>query len=315
MPDNPYFFIKEFSEEEIRRMLVTKIKELQSSKAEVEQLNMKLEDSMVKLEELQEKIILQRDTLKEELRLKNEELLKSERLSVIGQLSARIAHDLRNPISVISNTSKMLRMKLQPHLDAKSEEQWNRLDRAVVRLIHQLEDVLDYVRTPQLKREYYPMSMIFHDVLERIEIPPNVEFHPSLTDATVYCDPGKMEIVFVNLLVNSIQAIDGKEGSIRVDITDNPDENFVLIKVSDSGPGIPEDVAAKIFEPLFTTKQVGTGLGLSSCKSIIMQHGGTIEIADSVEGATFIIRIPKSSDWDGISAGDPNQITSASKSN
>lgn len=301
MADSPYFFIKEFSNEELTRILFAKIRELKESKEEVEVLNTKLQDGMAKLEELQNDLIMQRNRLMEEVRQKNVELLRAERLSAIGQLSARIAHDLRNPLSVISNTSKILRIKMERHLDENTEKQWSRLDRAVNRLSHQLEDVLDYVRVPQLKREYYSLSLILHDVLERLQMPANIEFHPPLKDKTVYCDPAKMEIVFVNLLVNATQAIGEKRGTIRVEITDDQDDKFALISITDSGHGISKDMQERIFEPLYTTKQVGTGLGLSSCKNIIVQHGGTISI-DSEEGngASFVIRMPKDSDWDHI---------------
>lgn len=305
MPEqNPYFFIKEFSNDELTKILTAKIRELKSSKSEVEELNTKLQDNMAKLEELQQEMVLQRDKLKEEVRHKDEELLKAERLSAIGQLSARIAHDLRNPLSVISNSSKILRIKMERHLDEKSQEQWARLDRAIYRLTHQLEDVLDYVRMPQLKRENYSLSLICQDVLERIEMPQNIVFHPPLRDYTIHCDPEKMEIVFVNLLVNAIQAIGGKDGEISIEISDDEDENFIIISMTDSGIGMPQEIQDKIFEPLFTTKQVGTGLGLSSCKNIIKQHGGEISVSSSEGcGTTFTIRIPKNSDWNGIPSG------------
>lgn len=287
------------------RLLAAKIKELKESKTEVELLNARLQDNMTKIEEVQQELVQQRDNLREEVRHKDEELLKAERLSAIGHLSARIAHDLRNPLNVISNTSKILRIKLERHLDEKSNEQWGRMDRAIDRLTHQLDDVMDYVRIPHLKREHYSLSLICQDAIERIQLPANVSFHPPLMDAAIFCDPAKMEIVFVNLIVNAMQAIGDERGHISVEILDDEtDGDFVLIKVNDSGPGVPTDIQDKVFEPLFTTKQVGTGLGLSSCKSIIMQHGGTIS-TDTTDGrgATFTIRIPRNSDWESLGEG------------
>jgi two-component system sensor histidine kinase HydH len=102
--------------------------------------------------------------------------------------------------------------------------------------------------------------------------------------------------------MNSIQAIGDKKGDITVEITDEPSDENVIIKVVDTGIGIREDIMEKIFDPLFTTKQVGTGLGLSSCKSIIDQHGGTISASSKIgRGTTFTIKIPKKSDWSAIS--------------
>ncbi len=312
MADSPYFFIKEFSNEELIQLLINKIKELKVAKEKTDELNTKLQDNMAKLEETQQALSQQRDQLKEEVRKKADELLKVERLSAIGQLSARIAHDLRNPLSVIQNTSKILRIRLDKKLDDKSREQWERLDRAVYRMSHQLEDVMDYVRMPQLKKKNYSLSMVIQDAMERIDVPPKITIHPPLRDCVIFCDPEKMEIVFVNLLVNAIQAMEGKEGVIKVEISmDTSDKNLAIITISDSGVGIPEGILDKIFEPLFTTKQVGTGLGLSSCKNIIEQHGGTITASSILgKGATFTIKIPIRSDWDDIVSSDVVEVSS-----
>ncbi|MEO9309725.1 MAG: HAMP domain-containing sensor histidine kinase [Nitrososphaera sp.] len=302
---SPYFFMKELSNEELIRLLVNKIKELKIAKEKADELNIKLQDNMAKLEETQQALAQQRDRLKEEVRQKADELLKVERLSAIGQLSARIAHDLRNPLSVIQNTSRILRIRLENHLDDKSRQQWSRLDRAVYRMSHQLEDVMDYVRLPQLKKKNYSLSMALQDAIERIDVPPNIAIHPPLNDCTVFCDPEKIEIVFVNLLVNAIQAMEGKGGIIKITITEDDKENLATIAISDNGVGIPQELLEKIFEPLFTTKQVGTGLGLSSCKSIVEQHGGSITASSTPgKGSTFTIKIPIKSDWDDITGFD-----------
>jgi signal transduction histidine kinase len=294
--------MKEFSSEELINLLVNKIKELKAEKDKTDELNTRLQDNMAKLEETQQALAQQRDKLQEEIRQKTDKLLKVERLSAIGQLSARIAHDLRNPLSVIQNTSKILRIRLEDQLDAKSSEQWARLDRAVYRMSHQLEDVMDHVRMPQLKKKNYSLSMILQDAIERIDVPPNITIHPPQKDHAIFCDPEKLEIVFVNLLVNAVQAIEDNKGKITVKISDDAkDDKFAIISVTDTGIGIPQEIIGKIFEPLFTTKQVGTGLGLSSCKSIVEQHGGTITASSVLgNGSTFTIRIPVTSDWDNI---------------
>jgi signal transduction histidine kinase len=302
--------MKEFSSDELVHLLVNKVKELKVEKEKSDELNAKLENNMAKLEETQQELAKQRDMLQDVVRQKTEELLKVERLSAIGQLSARVAHDLRNPLTVIQTSSRILRVKLESKLDIKSQQQWERLDRAINRMSHQLDDVMDYVRAPLLKKKNYSLSLIVQDVIERIDVPNNVGIHPPQKDHMVFCDPEKMEIVFVNLIVNSIQAIGEKKGDIIIDITGEPSNNkFVVIKVIDNGCGISEEIVDKIFEPLFTTKQVGTGLGLSSCKSIIEQHGGTICVFSKVgKGATFTIKIPKKSDWDEISKGAHEKI-------
>jgi signal transduction histidine kinase len=278
--------------------ILTQNMALKSEKAKTEELNAKIQDNLVKLEEAQYELEQQRDQLRDEVRQKTEELLKAERLSAIGQLAARIAHDLRNPLTVIQNTSRLLQVKFAKRLDANDQEYLARLDRAIYRMAHQLEDVLDCVRIPQLKKKACSLSVILQDVVGRVEVPPNITINISHNDSTAFCDPEKMEIVFVNLLVNAIQAMENRKGTINVEMFDDPiDNSFVVIKVIDSGHGITHDGLQKIFEPLFTTKQAGTGLGLSSCKNIVDHHGGTITVSSIVgKGTTFTMKIPKWSD-------------------
>lgn len=104
------------------------------------------------------------------------------------------------------------------------------------------------------------------------------------------CDFNSIEVVFENLLLNAKQAIKGS-GIINIRLAE--EGNFAKIEVEDSGEGIPNHVLPKIFDPLFTTKQEGTGLGLSSCRNIVEQHGGTIEVKTEIgKGTTFTVKLP-----------------------
>ena len=107
-------------------------------------------------------------------------------------------------------------------------------------------------------------------------------------DNEIKCDFELMKVVLINLFINAIQATD-ENGKIK--ITSESRDNSIMIQVEDNGPGIPEDKLGKIFEPLFTTKQEGTGLGLASCKSIIEQHGGKISVKNNP--TRFIIELPQ----------------------
>ena len=107
-------------------------------------------------------------------------------------------------------------------------------------------------------------------------------------DASITCDTKQIEVVFSNILLNSVQAMENS-GEIKIRITEN-DEN-VSIEIEDSGPGIPEDKIEQIFEPLFTTKSSGTGLGLVSSKNIVEQHNGTITVKNNP--TNFEIKLPK----------------------
>jgi len=106
-------------------------------------------------------------------------------------------------------------------------------------------------------------------------------------DFEINCDARKIEGVLSNMINNAVQALDGKG---EIDIETKSDSEFFTIKIKDSGPGISDENLDKIFEPMFTTKTTGTGLGLVICKSIIEQHGGTISVTN--KPTTFTIKLP-----------------------
>ncbi len=302
---NPYFFIKEVPTEELVKLLAQKIKELKSEKDTTANLNLQLQNTVKELKATQDRLLRNREILKEEVKQKTNDLLKLERVSLLGNFTARAAHDLKNPLSVIKNSSQILRINLDKHLDEKSSGQWSRLDRAVARMSHQIDDVLGFVKPPKLERKKHIVANILSDVLERMEIPNNVTIHPPLVGSTIYCDYEKIEIVFVNLLTNAIQAIGSDDGSVDILISDDSDPKYVQIVVRDSGCGVPPELTGKLFEPFFTTKQTGTGLGLVSCKSIVEEHGGHIDITSTCgKGTTIKLRLPKESELDNLCVDD-----------
>ncbi len=221
---------------------------------------------------------------------KQEALLeKNKRLAAIGQLSARIAHDLRNPLSVIKTTIELMRTKQFEH---KKERHYEIIDNAITRMTHQIEEVLDFVRPKPLNLEEISLLEILKFSVSSVNYNNKMLINVSLpeNDYKLLCDPSKLEIVFINLMINAAYAC-GNNVKIDVRIQNHNDE--LKIEIRDNGPGIPEDVVPQIFEPLFTTKQIGTGLGLASCKTIIEKHGGIIYAENIPQGgANFIIKLP-----------------------
>jgi len=308
--------MREFSHEELANLLINKVKELKAEKLQSQELNeelqenlAQLEETTAKLEEAEEALRKERDNLKLEVKRKTDELLKKEKLSVIGELSARIAHDLRNPLSIIKNSAELIKMS-QKNMDSKTKSHWERLERGIYRISHQVDDVLDYVRPSPLKKKPTKISVILHSAYERIIIPDKIKINLPKTDATFPCDRDKLETVFVNLIMNSIQAIGDKIGVISINLIEESND-VLLITVKDSGPGIPHSLIPKIFEPLFTTRQIGTGLGLPSCKNIIEKHGGSIDVSSARgKGATFLIRLPTKTEWENLSKlADKEKLT------
>lgn len=215
-------------------------------------------------------------------------IVKTERLSAIGELAARLAHDLRNPLSVIRNSLVLIRHKYVTNPEAVSY--FDRIDRSVSRMSHQIENVMDFVTTRKFQTVTSTINEIIRNAIEKADIPGTIKINLPTDDIVLDCDQAKLEIVFDNIFVNAKQAM--KDSGI-IDIRATRDESHIRIEIEDSGPGIPNDVLPKIFEPLFTTKQEGTGLGLPSCKNIVEQHGGEITVKTEIgHGTTFVITLP-----------------------
>jgi two-component system sensor histidine kinase HydH len=216
-------------------------------------------------------------------------VLKKDKLHTIGEMSSRLAHDLQNPLAIIKNTLEIIKLK-QPRIDEKTKEGYERIERATARMSQQIRDVLDYVRTSNLLMEKASLTSLLKSVIADIEVPECAKIILPTDDVPVYGDIKQLEIVFSNLILNSIQAIEEK-GKIMIQASETA--GMTVIDIIDNGQGIKKEDLAHIFEPLFTTKQNGTGLGLASCKSIIENHGGTIECSSIVDkGTVFTIKLP-----------------------
>jgi signal transduction histidine kinase len=229
-------------------------------------------------------LVQQRDNLENLVEEKTGELLKSERLSAIGELSGRLAHDLRNPLSVMKMSIDLIK---QTPDDSKTKR-IDLIEKSIERISHQVDDVLGYVRNSPLNLENVSLYDSIQNSLKKINIPSDVKITLPKNDVSINCDIVKLDAVFINLIVNAIQELN-HGGKIEIKISEKND--FAIIEFIDSGKGISDENLPKIFEPLFTTKQKGTGLGLASCKNIIEQHQG--EISVKTNPTTFTIWLPK----------------------
>lgn len=303
VPQNsPYFFMRELSNEHLNDLLRSKIKKLKEMQAELEAVNDRLQETVTELEETKQELTKKKEYLEEQVQIQARHMLKAEKLAIIGELSARIAHDLRNPLNMIKNTSEILKLSLSDRLNENEAQKWMLLEKAIFRMSHQLDDVLDFIKHRPIQKTNVKISKLLGDVLERIMIPHNVEVRLPKNDVDIFCDSEKMGVVFVNLILNAIQAMEGRIGTIYILVSENHGEKeYVEIEVKDTGPGIPQGLWDKIFDPLFTTRQIGTGLGLTSCKSIVERHGGTITFTSRMGvGTSFFIKLPKETERENI---------------
>jgi len=267
--------------------LEQKNKELTIRENTYNTLNRGLKEQLEYVSKTEKDLELKKKFLEKKVELKTEQLIKSEKMAIIGELTSCLAHDFRNPISVIKAAHEI--MKEKPKMDVEKRLQYNaRIDRSIQRIIHLVNDVLGYVRVSDLELNETGLLSLIESSIDSIDIPQQVKIIIPSNDCQIRCDFRKLEAVFANLLTNSIQAIGG-EGEIEVRLSEEDDS--IKIEIEDDGPGITKSILPKIFDPLFTTKNKGTGLGLAICKTIIEQHDGKISVESNP--TTFTINLPK----------------------
>lgn len=250
-----------------------------------------LERKLAKFNEIKE----QRDWLLDEMTKKiselsrfQSELFKAERLSAIGEMAARLAHDIRNPLAIIKNTVEIVKLKHSTNTSTELMNLFAAIDNASSRIVFQIDEVLNFVRSSPLNCDLYSLYEIMESAINKIIIPDQIRIHKPTQDIYVFCDMEKIAAVFTNLIMNAIQAMENcGDIVIRFDETND----VITFSVQDSGPGIPSNLMEKIFEPLFTTKSRGTGLGLPAVKTIIQQHQGTINLRNNP--TVFSVSLPK----------------------
>lgn len=214
---------------------------------------------------------------------------KTDKMAVVGEMSSKMVHDIKNPLAVIKIQVDLLKLRYSKEEDLTLLNSLERMDRAVNGITNQITDILNFIRETPTTFEKSSIIKILNDSLSCINRPDNITIDLPTNDLIINCDVTKLQRVFINIIVNSIQILE-KGGTIEVQISEQ--NNDAVIQISDSGPGIPPEVLPKIFDLLFTTKKDGTGLGLAICKKIIEEdHNGTIQVENNP--TRFIIKIPK----------------------
>jgi signal transduction histidine kinase len=274
------------------RVPVTSSDELSSLAISINRMMASLESAHIELRRYSE-------NLEELVQERTARLRKSERLATIGETTAMVGHDLRNPLQVVTNNvyllSKVLAESDDSRVAAESQQLVKKLqaiDSQVQYMNNVVSDLQDYSRDLKPTRVETSVRGLLDDSLSTIAFPPDVEARISVEDeaSKVIVDPIMMKRVLVNLVSNAVQAMPmGGRLSLRV----TRGNDITQIHVEDTGKGMTQDVATKIFQPLFTTKAKGTGLGLAVCKRLIEAHGGDITVESQAgKGSIFTIRLP-----------------------
>jgi signal transduction histidine kinase len=232
----------------------------------------------------------------QELKSAQERLLESEKLTALGEMAAGMAHEIRNPLVSIGGFVRRLFKKFQG--DSQVQTYFQIIINEVERLEKTLNEILDFSQDTQGKFKEEDLNQIVEGALELIrrELDENrivvqKELNPL---PRVYCDGRQIRHVFYNLFLNALQAMpQGGVLGIRTELSKGSDPGWVTAEIRDTGGGIPPELLHNIFNPFFTTKASGSGLGLSIVHKIVTRHYGNVEIDNRPgEGVSFLIKLP-----------------------
>ncbi|HEX8907981.1 MAG TPA: protoglobin domain-containing protein [Anaeromyxobacteraceae bacterium] len=214
---------------------------------------------------------------------------RAERLATFGQLVGSIGHDLRNPLGVIETSLFILRGRVGP--DERVKKHLDRIGDQLGVANGIITNLLDMIRNRPLVKERVALDQVLASAAGAVARPDAVHYQSDgLAGLEVEGDPGQLRQVFVNLLSNAVHAA-SPEGEVRVQALRG--DGNVAVAVEDSGPGVDPSVAARLFEPLITTKDRGIGLGLALVKRIVERHGGSVGYeARPGGGARFTVLLP-----------------------
>lgn len=229
----------------------------------------------------------------DDLSAAQETIIRQEKLATIGQMASGIAHEIKSQLTVVSAVTSIRR--LYPE-----NEKVNLYTELILEARNRIVSILDEIRDYSKKKEYEMSECDLNSIIKTVVTLckfdrdlEGIEFETILPEeqkSLVYVNADKIKQVLINLIRNAGHA-SPKHSTIRVEV--EPEPEYKIIKVIDHGSGIPDEIAQRIWEPFFTTKEIGTGLGLDICKNIVESHNGQIWFDSKVgEGTTFYIKLP-----------------------
>lgn len=244
------------------------------------------------------------------------ELAHRERLATLGVVAASVAHQVRNPLTVLVSGLPAMQRRLEGTVDQQTRELMEVMHGCARRIERMTVDLLDLSRVDREEQGAFRPGQGLASAVRLVSagIGSDVEVDAEIDEtATIRGRPGDVNHVFLNLVDNAARAV-GDSGTIRV--RGAPEGDAYVVRVEDSGPGVPEEFRRRIFEPFFTTRPAGqgTGLGLSIARQVVEQHGGRIEAGSSdLGGARFTVRFPAAPPEDGVVAYNARTVHAADR--
>lgn len=227
-----------------------------------------------------------------ELRDAQEQILRKEKLSVMGELAGSVGHELRNPLSVINSAAYYLKM-IQPAASEETKYNLDIIEQEVLIAEKVINNLLDFGRTIVADSEVVSVSKLISQTLNRVTVPASIKVILDVPDdlAKVSVDPLQATQIFGNLILNACQAMNAPGGKLTISAV--LQGNMIEVDINDNGIGISQENMQKIFDPLFTTKVRGVGLGLPLSKKLIVANGGCIKVlSEAGKGTTFTVCLP-----------------------
>lgn len=244
-----------------------------------------------KLAALNEELEQRVDQRTKELRETQSQLIRKEKLAALGQLSGGVAHEIRNPLGVIKNSVYYLKVSSQ-QLDEDARECVEEIEREVETANRIVSELLDFTRDPPSHPETFSLRQAIANAIRVARVPDGVQLSVAdiADDVQLRADQGQVERVLVNLIRNAWQAMSGR-GALSIEHSVQGDH--AVIDVRDSGAGINAENLANVFEPLFTTKAKGIGLGLAVSRRYAQRNGGSLTVeSQEGEGTVFHFSVP-----------------------
>ncbi|OYY74079.1 MAG: hypothetical protein B7Y40_06590 [Gammaproteobacteria bacterium 28-57-27] len=221
------------------------------------------------------------------------ELVKKEQMAMLGQVAGSVGHELRNPLGVMSNAVYFLQTVL-PDADEITKEYLNIIKSEIAVSERMASDLMDAVRTQPPNLETVGVAELIAQILRKCPMPPSVSVKLNIpaTLPPLRVDAMQIQKALRNLIRNGVEAMP-EGGTLEIQAVENRQDGTVAVSVRDSGIGIAPDVLPKLFQPLFTTKARGIGLGLVVVKNLIQANGGSVKVESEVgQGAMFTITLP-----------------------
>ncbi|MDG5468703.1 HAMP domain-containing sensor histidine kinase [Deltaproteobacteria bacterium IMCC39524] len=262
----------------------------------------KMIPSLLKAQEAEKELAEHREHLEQlvknrtqELEGAQAELLQQERLATLGQLTATVSHELRNPLGTIQSAL----FSIEESLESKDRQRVTRpielAERSINRCVKIIEELTSYARVKKLSLSKASVDLWLNNVIEEQQIPETIIVERDMgVNLQAQFDQDKLRQAIVNLISNAIHALESKTSDQKVmSISLKPLQDMYEIQIKDNGIGMPEEVKERIFNPLFSTKDFGIGLGMVIVSNLVKQHRGKVYVeSQQGEGTTITLRLP-----------------------